>query len=157
MKRRVVWTAIVVVVVIVGGAAAVMGALALAEASYQRSATAKRVNDVHKIAELLEAYREKTGRLPLDEAIPSGGALTVIVGDPQIERELQPHGNPLGAEAPTLASADMLAALRAELGPALTLPVDPQKVSTGPPNAYYVRFRTGGQYLVAGFLRRRKD
>lgn len=31
------------------------------EADFQTAADAKRVNDVHKIAELLEAYRAKTG------------------------------------------------------------------------------------------------
>ena len=152
MKKRWIWAASTVAVVLAGGAAAMM-LIARREAEYQRSATGKRINDVHKIADLLEAYSNRTGHLPLDRDIPSGEALTVIVGAPEVERTLQPNGNPLGAEPPSLASAELLAELQAKLGPTVSLPVDPQKVSNGPPNAYYVRFRANGQYLVAGFLR----
>lgn len=123
------------------------------EAEYQKSATRKRVGDVHKIADLLGAYHGKTGQLPLNDKIPRGGALTIVVGAAEVERQLQPQGNPFGPEPVTIASGDLLAALRVELGSQVTLPVDPQKVGNGAPNAYYVRFRANGQYLVAGFLR----
>ena len=153
MKRRLIGVAFATALVLAGGRAGAAGFWERAERDYQKSATAKRVNDVHKIADLLEAYYQRAARLPLDQYIPASGALTVIVGASDVERELQPRGNPLGSEPATVASAEMLAALRAELGPAVTLPVDPQKASNGAPNAYYVRFKPNGQYLVAGFLR----
>ncbi|NEX92900.1 hypothetical protein [Caulobacter sp. 17J65-9] len=156
MSRR--WLGAVVAAVALSATSGA-GARGLAdmEARYQQSASAKRVNDVHKIADLLEAYYARTGRLPLDQRIPPSGYLTVIVGAPKVERRLQPRGNPLGREAPVLASAEMLAALREALGPEVRLPVDPQKAPNGPPNAYYVRFRPNGQYLVTGFLRQPYD
>ncbi len=54
-------------VLIAGAAAAgwwLPRAYADGEADFQIAADAKRINDVHKIAELVEAYRDKTGRLP---------------------------------------------------------------------------------------------
>ncbi|MDO9166047.1 MAG: hypothetical protein Q7U13_08065, partial [Rhodoferax sp.] len=126
-----------------------------AEAEYQGGADAKRVNDVHKIAELLDAYQLKTGRLPFHERVEQPGALaaTVIIGAPKVERELPSQGNPLGQDAITLSSSDLLAVLRPVLGADLELPIDPQRARNGAPNAYYVRFKRGGRYLVAGFLR----
>lgn len=146
-------------VLIAGAAAAgwwLPRAYADGEADFQTAADAKRINDVHKIAELVEAYRDKTGRLPFDGLGASGldDPFTVLVGAPKAERELASRGNPLGQEPPTATSADLLRVLRSELGAHVTLPVDPQRGETGAPNAYYVRFKPGGEYMVAGFLRR---
>lgn len=155
MKKLLIWAgaAVGVIVLLIAAVAVVFWR---AEIAYQKSASAKRVNDTHKIAELLEAYQTKTGRLPLDHHIPpDGGALTIIIGTPEAERMQQQNGNVFGPEMPELRSRELLAALRAELGPTTTLPVDPQIAPTGgAPNAYYVRFRANGQYIVAGFLRR---
>lgn len=157
MKKRWIWLGVTIVAVVVALLAAGAATLSSLESRYQNSASAKRINDVHKIADLLESYRARTGRLPLDSDIPPGGALTVIVGAPDVERQLQPRGNPFGPEPPTLASDKLLAALQSVLGPAVRLPVDPQRSGNGAPNAYYVRFRADGQYLVAGFLRQPHD
>lgn len=145
--------AIVAALVLGGGVAvAVAGGLyAESEARFQTTADAKRISDVHKIAELVEAYQVKTGHLPYDD---HAGTMTVLVGAPKAEAELASRGNPLGQEPPSVTSADLLRVLRPVLGEQLTLPVDPQRGGTGPPNAYYVRFKPGGQYMVAGFLRR---
>lgn len=124
------------------------------EAEFQTAADAKRVNDVHKIAELLEAHRAKTGRLPFEAEMPANAVLTVLIAAPKAQAELKGRGNPLGGEPPGAFAKDLLIDLRASAGDAVVLPVDPQRGATGAPNAYYVRFKPGGQYLVAGFLRR---
>ncbi len=123
------------------------------EADFQTAADAKRVNDVHKIGELLEAYRAKTGRLPFEEKMPAGSILTVLVAAPKAQAELEGRGNPLGVDPPGAFAGHLLAELRPVVGDEAVLPVDPQRGATGAPNAYYVRFKPGGQYLVAAFLR----
>lgn len=54
------------------------------EADFQTAADAKRINDVHKIAELLEAHRAKTGRLPFEQKVPADSILTVLVAAPRV-------------------------------------------------------------------------
>ena len=123
------------------------------EENFQTAADAKRVNDVHKIAELLEAHRAKTGLLPFEKKMPANSLLTVLVATPKAEAELEGRGNPLGREPPGAFASHLLAELRPVVGSDLVLPVDPQRAATGAPNAYYVRFKPGGEYLVAAFLR----
>lgn len=149
-------TAVVVVASAAGAAWWLSKTYADGEARFQTAADAKRINDVHKIAELIEVYQDKTGHSPFEGpgASKLDGPFTVLVGAPKAERELAPRGNPLGQEPPAARSADLLGVLRAELGTHVTLPIDPQRGETGAPNAYYVRFKPGGEYLVAGFLRR---
>lgn len=126
-----------------------------AEAAYQADADAKRVNDTHRIAELLEAYRLKAGHLPFDEQVGPGkaGAITVLITSASAERDLVQRGNPLGPESSAFNSTGLLRVLRPVLGDALELPIDPQRGFNGAPNGYYVRFKPGGRYLVAAFLR----
>lgn len=129
--------------------------IAALERGYQRGADAKRINDVHVIAERLEAYQRITGHTPYSSLAPAGSkqAVTIIVGAPAVERELVRRGNPLGQETISAASADLLDVLRPVLGAKMALPVDPQRVNTGPPNAYYIRLLPAGGYLVVGYLR----
>ncbi len=124
------------------------------EADFQTAADAKRVNDVHKIAELLEAHRAKTGQLPFEQKMPADSILTVLIAAPKAQAELEGRGNPLGVDPPGAFAGQLLAELRPVIGDEAVLPVDPQRGATGAPNAYYVRFKPGGQYLVAAFLRR---
>lgn len=145
-------------VLVVGGgvAVAIWNPLAAQdlEASFQAAADAKRVNDVHKIAEMLEAHRAKTGKLPFEMRMPANSSLTVLIAAPKAQAELEGRGNPLGQDPPGAFASHLLAELRPVAGQVLVLPVDPQRGATGAPNAYYVRFKPGGQYLVAAFLRR---
>lgn len=131
------------------------GLLERAEAAYQTDADAKRVNDVHQIAELLEAYRNKVGHLPLMDTMGPNKttALTVVITSAAEQGEQMSRGNPLAQEVPTLGASDLLAVLRPTLGAALELPIDPQRKPNGAPNAYYVRFKPGDRYLIASFLR----
>lgn len=144
---------VVVALVLVAPAGA--GILAQAEPKFQAGADAKRVNDIHKIADLLEAYQAKTGHLPFDDRLGPGkaSAFTVMIGGPKAERKMMGRGNPLGREPPQAGAGDLLRVLRPVLGADLELPVDPQRAENGAPNVYYVRFKPNGQYLAAGFLR----
>lgn len=125
------------------------------EAMFQAGADAKRVNDVHKIAEMLEAYRKKTGHLPFSDELGPGKAqaITVLICAPTAEVKLRAQGNPLGREPPSRNASDLLVALRPALGDDLVAPIDPQRVANGAPPAYYVRLKPGDRYLVAAFLR----
>lgn len=138
-----------------GGVAVVWGRKA--EADFQTAADAKRVNDVHKIAEMLEEHRGRTGGLPFEQDMPPQSVLTVLIAAPESERELAGRGNPLGPEPPSAFAGDLLGAMWFASGTSLRLPVDPQRGATGAPNGYYVRFKPGGQYLVAAFLRRPRE
>lgn len=123
------------------------------EADFQTAADAKRVNDVHKIAQMLEAHRAKSGLLPFERKMPADSILTVLVAAPKAQAELEGRGNPLGVDPPGAFAGQLLAELRPVVGDEAVLPVDPQRGATGAPNAYYVRFKPGGEYLVAAFLR----
>ncbi|MFT4251639.1 MAG: hypothetical protein QM608_04055 [Caulobacter sp.] len=158
-KRTWILAAVVLAVAGVGGVAVLKAKAASVEDAFQADADAKRKADVHEIAERVEAYRVRAGRPPFADRLESGGgAYTVIIGAPKAEQALMSEGNPLGGDQPAAGAVDLGRELRAVLGGDGSLPVDPQRGATGgAPNAYYLRVKPGGQYLVAAFLRRPDD
>ena len=158
LKRRTwILAAVALAVAGVGGVAVLKARAASVEDAFQTDADAKRVADVHEIAELVEAYRARTGKPPFADRARRAehGDYTVIIGAPKAEQALMSEGNPLGREDPAAGAVDLGRELRAVLGGDGSLPIDPQRAPTGgSPNVYYLRVKSNGQYLVAGFLRR---
>jgi hypothetical protein len=153
MKKSKNWIAHIISVVLL----AALGVLAIPQSQagdHQADATAKRIADVYKIAELLEEYKSKTGHLPIYE--PTNLSRTfppmVVVGSPSAEKVLATQPNPFGISARRYESADLVNDLENTLHRKILLPADPEKHPTHAPNAYYVFIYNADTYLVLCFL-----
>lgn len=148
--------AALILIIILG--LAVIFAYPYMERGYQADADKKRIADTHKIAELLEEYRIKTGHFPYyDTTPPEPGYTKVLVmatiAMPSAERELQQKPNPFGMSVGRIYAEQLIQGLEEGLDKKIELPVDPQKVSTNAPNAYYAFFFPDDDaYLVLSFL-----
>lgn len=125
------------------------------EAAYQRDADAKRINDVHRIAALLDEYKAAVGHYPyVDRPVSAYGkdAYMVTIGMPRAEADLKKRPNPFGMQIDTRYSRDLIAVLSEGLNRRIVLPVDPQRVPIAGPNAYFVFFFDDDTYLVTAYL-----
>jgi hypothetical protein len=158
LKKRLIW---------IGAIAAAVGLLALAiwlgltiaERGYQNGATNKRINDTHRIAEAIEVFRRETGALPYAAAgrPPGHEDLPVVVRivSPASDGRLAFGPPPFQLESFVDVPGPRFSARLSEANRApVRIPVDPQRVSNGRPNAYYVIFPASGGYAVMSFLAR---
>lgn len=146
MRLRYVFS-IVAAVLVVGGGWTACPAMAGAEEDYQAAADAKRIHDVHRIAALIEAYRQAAGHYPFRERfenIPPGhkaAPLAATITNLQLPEKYR--WPPPGSSGRIMPSAEFEAELRAVLGPDIEIPCDPQKIEVYAPNFY--QFLTDGQ------------
>lgn len=148
------------------------------EASYQHDADAKRVYDMHQLAALIEAYKQKTGAYPLADFMMDGQPLAqkrrlVVIITPSSLEDVQKHtpltfrnykydayqknGETLVISKPQnhafMSQGELLATLKKVLGPSTHLPYDPQKIGMHRPNFYqYYLDSSGSAYMVSAAL-----
>jgi hypothetical protein len=140
-------------------AIAIYVALTVAERSYQAGATNKRVNDTHTIAEAIEVFRHQTGALPYEKSGKSPGRenlpVVVRIVSPMSDGRLAVGPPPFQLETFVDVPGPRFSARLSEANQApVRIPVDPQRVANGRPNAYYVIFPADGGYAVFSFLDR---
>lgn len=115
-----------------------------AEEDYQYNADIERMEDAETMEALINEYFAKKGSYPLSEMY-DGRDVYVIINEgetPAWIKEQNP--SPLYVEDEVLETD-----LESVLGRELTLPYDPQKVSTGArPNFYMYSYQNGKVYLA---------
>lgn len=102
----------------------------------------QRVRDIHKIAALVELYREKTGHYPLGDS--ASGLRNVTLRDPA-----SPYG-PVQFDEHNADPENLKKALETALGP-VTLPTDHHDPASGKFMDYNFSLM-GGHYAVATYL-----
>jgi hypothetical protein len=111
----------------------------------------ERVADVHTIAQAIEEYRRRTGRLPFDETFATlpEGAPREPINVNLTKGELPPdyRSPPPGAPGAVVSGDEFVDYLRRTLGPGFDLPVDPAPA----PRFYQVHF-DGRDYYVSAAL-----
>ncbi len=137
--------------------AAAHGGFAAAETELQAAADAKRINDVHRIAGLVESYRQRRGHYPYADQfgnVPPGYVavpISVNITDRKLpERYRYP---PRGVSGLVLPSAEFEAELRSVLGRDIAVPYDPPRDDPNAPN-FYQYFMDGRAYYVSANLYR---
>jgi hypothetical protein len=156
MKKTLKWILIIflLLVVITSGLYIIFTNL---EQKYQADADAKRVNDIHKISTLLEKHKQATNHYPFYDITPAPeefikAPTMVVIGTSEAESEIAKRPNVFGITVNEANSKQLRTALQNALQQKITLPVDPQKIPTGAPNAYYVFFLAQDQYVALTFL-----
>ena len=154
MKFRIFVATAVVAIVLVGSLAG-YHLYAAIEDDYQAAADAKRINDVHRIAALVEAFVTAAGHHPLrgrlensssrDQAEPMAANIT---GLKLPSKYLRP---PPGQPGQIIPSEEFEAELRAVLGAEVVIPYDPQRVGVYAPN-FYQFMTVGGNWYVSANL-----
>ncbi len=156
MKRALKWTLIIILLLVLT-AVGLYVVFTNLEGKYQADASAKRINDVHKITSLLETYKQATGHYPLYDPSPAPKGLIraptmVVIGTPEAEAAILKRPNVFGIAVNEANSQTLITALESALKKEIALPVDPQKISTGAPNAYFVFFLFNDEYVTLTFL-----
>ena len=156
MKKAFKWSAIIAFALCL-----VMGAMyasyQMGETNYQRDTSAKKINDVHKIAQILEEYKEQAGHYPFYDPKPAKEGyvkvpVMVIIGMPSAEASLSARPNPFSISVGRYLSKHLILELSKVLKRKVILPVDPQNVPTTSPNAYFVFFMADqDEYVVLCF------
>ena len=116
--------------------------------AYRRWLDDVRVANVNTIYQVIERYKETTGKCPLQERFVDAPMGVNISDRPLPDRYKQP---PPGAKGSIIPYEDFLAELRTGLKSEVILPKDPQTVPFGPPNFYQYHF-TGPHFFVAASL-----
>lgn len=153
MKKIFKWSAIVVFILCV----VVYACYQMGETNYQRDTSAKKINDVHKIAQLLEEYKEQAGHYPFYDPKPAKEGhvkvpVMVIIGMPSAEESLSERPNPFSISVGRYFSRHLIVELSKVLKRKVILPVDPQNVPTTSPNAYFAFFMPNqDEYVVLCF------
>lgn len=117
-----------------------------------------RIADVHRIAQLLEEYKEKAGHYPFYNPAPvregyvKTGTLIGLASE-KAERELSKQPNPFGISAAVGFSGYLEDVMSEKLGLPIDLPYDPEDQAIYAPNAYYIYFSVEDDYIVMAFLR----
>lgn len=110
------------------------------ELDYQRATDPKRVEDVHKIAELVEKFHEKAGRYPL-----TNGDFKLPVDVPITKKKYN-------WPASTVQMHTFEEKLNSVLGSNTKVPVDPQKVDALGGRRLYWYYSDGKDYIVSAYL-----
>jgi|GEM_PF-1646726 len=157
MKKALKWTFLIIALLILLAAIGLYLSATKLEEGYQASASAKRINDVHKITTLIEAYKQADGHYPFYDpsTTPEGfikAPTMVIIGTPEAEAAISKKPNVFGITVNEASSSLLISMINNTLKREITLPVDPQKVPTGAPNAYYVFFFSNDDYVAITFL-----
>lgn len=126
-----------------------IGTVFFAHQAYHVAIDQQRVDDLHRIAGIVEAYHDRTGRYPLATL-----EIPVTVGVNLTDADLPPRYQrpPPGAPGRVVPYAVFLNELRSVLGDDLELPQDPQTVAVHAPNFYQYQFYEGGHYYLSGNL-----
>lgn len=117
------------------------------ESSYQEAMDPVRIEHVNQIADLVERYRQISGRWPLAEHYEGQPVVVLITareGDAGFYERQYPA-------ARYFSRSELEALLASVLGEPIVLPSDPQKFASGRPN-HYVYWCTGDGYQVAAHL-----
>jgi len=135
------------IVSVVVGIAGLLATALLGYHGYRRQLDGVRVANVKSIFQLVQRFREKTGRCPL-QGRSSGEPLGVNISNrPLPEQYRRP---PPGAPGSIIPSHEFVAELRSALGE-VEVQFDPQRVPFGPPNFYQYQF-DGSHFGVAASL-----
>jgi len=129
------------------GLAGLVTTIVIAYPGYRRWLDGVRVENVQVIFEVIEHYKAKTGRCPLERQF-TGEPMGVNITPRPLPAYFQKP--PPGARGFIVPYQELLAELRAGLGP-IDLPVDPQKYAFGPPNFYQYQL-ADGHFSVAASL-----
>lgn len=135
--------------------AAAYSGSAAAESDPRAAADAKRVDDVHRIAALVESYKARRGHYPYAdrfENVPAG-YVAVPIAVNITDRELPEHYRypPPGVSGLVLPSAEFEAELKSVLGRDIVIPYDPGRPAGDAP-AFYQYFMDGRAYYVSANL-----
>ncbi len=134
---------------IAGGVVVAIGAVLFSYHAYHVVADRQRVDDLHRIAGVIEAFHDRTGRYPLATlAIP----VTVGVNLTDADLPARYRRPPPGAPGQVVPYSVFLNELRSVLGEDLVLPQDPQTVEVYAPNFYQYQYYEGGHYYLSGNL-----
>ena len=124
------------------------------EADFQANADAKRIHDVHRIAALVEAYRDVRGYYPFADRVASlspDGPVPVAVNITNLTLDPVYGSPPPGNDGVILPFEEFAAELRSALGDDIEIPFDPQKAGVYAPN-FYQYFTNGVVYFVSANL-----
>ncbi len=108
-------------------------------AIYQEDAARKRYADVYKIATLLEEYRSVNGHLPYMDDSPFYEL--IVLAQPEVVDGIWETASPFGFSLRKYRPEMWAPVLEQGLGRDITLPLDPQRGSTGFYPVYFVLMR----------------
>jgi hypothetical protein len=129
------------------GAVVLIATILVGYRGYRRWLDDARVTNVKTIYLLVERFKDKTGRCPM-QARYTGAPMGVNISNrPLPEHYRRP---PPGAKGSIIPSDEFIAELHSALGQ-IEFPFDPQKIPFGPPNFYQYHF-AGSHFAVAASL-----